>query len=455
MSLIELAKGTVERAVKEGASKAEVAVISTREALTRYTMNFIHQNVVSQDYSVNLMIIIEGNKIGTASVNSLEEETIRGGLERALKIAKVSRPDPDFKTLPEPKIIIPLKGIFYKETAEYTPEEMAGSVKTVIENALDYNKNVKWSAGSFTTSVVSSAIANSLGVEAETEYTNASIDVITRAQSVGLEGSGYSVKRARNVRELDPQTLALDAARDAVDSMNPKRILLGEYEAVFRPEAVSTFTDFLGRLGFSARVYQEGRSFLGGKMGTQVFDEKLTVWDNGRNLETLTPSAFDGEGVPKRALMLVNGGIPENLCYDTYNALKEGRESTGHALPKVVARAPGMSLPTNLVVSPGDASMDELIEETKRGVLITRLHYVNPIRTDLAIISGMTRDGIWLIENGEIKHATQQMRFTDSVLRILRNIDIIGDESTIEKTPTCTMPAMKTNLFKFTGHTEF
>jgi len=456
MSLLELAKKTVDRAVKEGAYQAEVKVYSLREALTRYTKNVIHQNVASQDYGVSLKVVVERNKVGMTSVNSLEEEAIQEGLRRALKIAKVSKPDPDFKTLPEPKAITPLRGIYYKETAEYTPEEMAEGVKRVIETAKDYDKNVRWSAGSFTTTVVGLAIANSLGVEAESKHTVASLEVITKAGPTGQEGSGYRVKRSRNVKEIDPGAVALDAARDAVESMNPKRIPLGEYEAVLRPEAVSTFLGFLGRLGFSARVYQEGRSFLRGKMGTQLFDEKLTIWDNGRDLRTLTPSAFDGEGVPKRGLMLVNGGVPENLCYDTYTALKEGKESTGHAIMRF-GRAffIDMPLPVNQVVSPGDASMDELIEETKRGVLITRFWYVNPIRWDLAVISGMTSDGIWLIENGEIKHASQQMRFTDSVLRALGNIDAIGDESTVEKTTNGTTPAIKVHRFRFTGHTEF
>jgi len=456
MSLAELTKKMVEQAVRGGAYQAEVTAFSMKEALTRYTKNVIHQNDASSDYGVGIKVVIDKNKIGGATVNSLNEKNILGGVEEALKIAKVSRPDPEFKTLPEPKTIVPLKGAFHKETAEYTPEEMAEGVKTVIENALAYNKNVKWSAGSFTVTTGVLAIANSLGVAAESEFSEASIDVITRAQSVGSEGSGFRVKRSRNVKELDFKAVALDAAKDAVDSMNAKQIPLGEYEAVFRPEAVSTFIGFLGRLGFSALVYQLGQSFLKDKLGTQLFDEKLTIWDNGRDLRTLSPMAFDGEGVRKKALMLVNGGVPENLCYDTYTALKEGRESTGHALPRFGRGFfGGMPMPMNQVISPGDASMDELIEETRKGVLVTRLHYVNAIRGDLGIISGMTSDGLWFIENGEIKHPLQQMRFTDSVLRVFRNLDALGDESTVEKTSICTTPAIKTALFKFTGQTEF
>lgn len=456
MSLLDTAEKTVDEAVKKGARQAEVAAFSVREALTRYTKNVIHQNVVSDDFGLVLKVVVEGNRIGSVAIDSKEKNAVSNGLEMALSMAKVSRPDPDFKTFPESKTIAPVKATYCKETAEFSPEDMALAVKTVIETALDQDKNVKWSAGAYTTTATKYCIANSLGVAAENDFTVAYLDTITRAQSTGQEGSGYRIKRSRDVKEIDPVTIAKDAAKDAVESMNPKQIPLGEYEAIFKPEAVSIFTGFLGRLGFSSKVYQQGQSFLRGKLGTLMFDEKLTLCDNGRDMNTLTPMASDGEGVPKRAVMLINCGVPENLCYDSYTALKENRESTGHALPKVGRGFfSEMPMPMNEVISSGDASIDELIEDTKRGVLITRLHYVNPTKPDQAIISGMTNDAMWLIEKGEIKHPTLQMRFTESVIRILGNIDLLGDKSTVEQTPSCTMPAIKTRFFRFTGHTEF
>ncbi|MBM3291958.1 TldD/PmbA family protein [Candidatus Bathyarchaeota archaeon] len=454
MSLLEINKRIVDEVIKRGAYQTEVISNSVKDTTTRFTKNAIHQNMASHNQAVSIKAILHEKKIGIALVNSLDKNTIINGIERAMSMAKVSPSDPDFKSLPDPKNVTPLKSIYYKETAEYDPEEKAKSVKLVIDTASDYNTNIKWSAGLFTTQVARLAIANSLGLGVETEYTNASLEVITRAQSTGSEGSGFAVKRVKNAKEIDFTQVALKAADDAVTTMNPQRIPLGEYEAIFRPEAGTLFTDYIGSIGFSSKSYNEGQSPLIGKLGTQLFDEKLTIWDNGRSLDTNIPQAFDGEGTPKRALMLLNGGVPENLCYDNYNALKQGRESTGHA-PISLGGPRDSPSPIHKIVDIGDASIDEMIEETRKGVLITRFWYVRTIRPDLGTISGMTCDGVWYIENGEIKHPSQQMRFTDSFVSILQNIRLIGKKSTNEITPSTTLPALKTAHFRFTGHTDF
>ncbi|MFP3950536.1 MAG: metallopeptidase TldD-related protein [Candidatus Bathyarchaeia archaeon] len=298
--------------------------------------------------------------------------------------------------------------------------------------------------------------AHSVRVEADTRYTQASFEVNTKAGEEASEGSGFAVERSKDVRALDFEEIASSAAEDAVNSIRPKTVPTGDYEAIFKPEAVSTFIMFMGMLGFSARANQEGYSFIGDKLGDRVFDEKLTVLDNGRDTSTLNASPFDGEGVPKRALMLVNRGVAENLCYDTYHALKTGKEGTGHALSKLGGAWYGdFPLPINQVVEPGDASLEEMIEETGRGVLITRLHYVNPIKRDKGIISGMTRDGTWYIEDGEVKHPVKVMRFTDSITRVLTEIRSMGDETTVKTLPYATSPAIHAGRFKFTGQSEF
>jgi predicted Zn-dependent protease len=273
---------------------------------------------------------------------------------------------------------------------------------------------------------------------------------------VDEDGSGYSTVFSHDVRDFDFEAMARKAAEDAVNSVRPKLIPIREYEAVFTPATVSTFTSFMGRLGFSARAYQDGYSCLTDRIGSQVFDEKLTVHDLGRSLETFNAMPFDGEGVPKGTLRLVNRGVPENLCYDNYTALKDGTESTGHALPKSGGFFfRGMPLPLNMVIEPGDATVDEMIEDTRRGVYITRLHYVNAIRRDLAVISGLTRDACWLIEDGEVKRPIKVMRFTDSVIKVMSAIDSIGDGSTVEMLPYGTLPAVKVSSFRFTGQSEF
>lgn len=456
MKLLDIAQSVVEEAVSKGATQAEASVYIADNDLARYTRNRIHQNVSTKNYYLNLDLVVGDKKLGSSAINSIEEDDLGTVVDRALKIAEVSTPDPDFESLPTPERIAPLKGIYKEETAKLSPEEIADGIKLAIDTAMDYDDGVKWSAGAFSRDVLNIAIANSLGVEAETRYTQASMEVNTKAGEDVGEGSGFAVERSKDVDTFDFEELALSAARDAVNSINPKTIPTGDYEAILKPEAVSTFTMFLGMLGFSARANQEGYSFIGDKLGSGVFDESLTILDNGRDVSTLNASPFDGEGVPKRALMLVNGGVAENLCYDTYHALKVDEESTGHALPKLGGAWYGdFPLPINQIVEPGDAGLDEMIEETDRGVLITRLHYVNPIKRDKGIISGMTRDGTWYIEDGEVKHPVKVMRFTDSIIRVLTDIVSIGNESTVKTLPYATSPAIHASRFKFTGQSEF
>ena len=456
MSLIDIARKAVEKAEKLGARQAEATVAASNSALTRYTHNAIHQNVAWDNYTLNMEVVVGRNKMGATTIKTLEDAAIDKAIETALNIARISTPDPDFNSYAEPKNIDPLPGIYVKKTAEVTPEERVETVQTIIQTALDYNKQVTWSVGAYQVDDLNYAVANSLGVAAETKYTRGSLDVVTKAGDDEVQGSGYRTKRTRDVSEFDPVELAQGAAKDAVNSIKPETIPIGDYEAVLTPAAVATFTGFIGRLGFSARAYQDGYSFVTDKIGSQVFDEKLTLVDRGRSLDTIGALPFDGDGVPKGTLSLVNNGIAENLCYDTYTALKDGTESTGHAsLKSGGGFGRGYPSPGNLVMETGSASVDEMIEDTKRGVLLSRLHYVNPIRRDKAVISGLTRDACWLIENGEIKHPIKVMRFTDSVIRVMNGIDHIGDKSTVAKTPGATLPTVKVAGFRFTGQSEF
>ncbi len=455
MQLLEIARKTIEKAEMKGASQAEATVVVADSALTRFTRNAIHQNVAQRKYNLNLEVVVNGNRRGSTALNSLNDADIDESLNSVMKIAKVSTPDPDFVSLPEPLEIAPLPEIYNRRTAGVTPEDRVDGVQSLIETALDHDKRVRWSTGAYTMENCTYAMANSLGVEAETAYTRASVDIVVKAGG-SEDGSGYSAKYSRDVGDFDFEAMARSAAEDAVKSVGPELIPTGEYEAVFTPVTVSTFTGFMGRLGFSARAHQDGYSCLTDKIGSQVFDEKLTINDMGRSLATFNAMPFDGEGVPKGTLRLVNRGVPENLCYDSYTALKDGLESTGHALPKSGGFFfRGMPLPLNMVVESGDATVEEMIEDTKKGVYLTRLHYVNAIRRDLAVISGLTRDACWLIEDGEVKHPIKVMRFTDSVIRVMSGIDAIGDNSTVEMLPYGTLPAIKVSSFRFTGQSEF
>lgn len=459
-ALRHLADNTIEKASKLGASQVQAVVYVVDDAGTRFAHNFIHQNVTSRDLGVHVTVVVEKNKVGSALVRSLEPAEVEKGVGTAVKAAKVSKPNPDFKTLPSPKKIAPLAGLYVESTAKLEPERKAESIGVIVNTAKDYDKRIKSVFGYFANSGIGIVVANSLGINEGMEFSMATVETITMAEENGSEGRGFSSGLSRDVSELDFKALARESATGSVNSLKPKKLDVGEYEAILKPNASSTLIGSFGRIGFSAESYQENRSFLMGRLGDQVFDEKLSILDNGRDKSTPSASAFDGEGVPKKALMLINHGVAENLCYDSYTAGKEGKESTGHA-PLGIGRMGGPG-PTNMIVEPGDCSLDELIEDTKRGLLITRFHYTGIVRPDLAIITGTTSDGTWFIENGEIKHPVLNLRFTESMLKTFGEISGVGNESTVKKTGgwggvgvAINLPAIKLKSFRITGQTEF
>jgi predicted Zn-dependent protease len=191
----------------------------------------------------------------------------------------------------------------------------------------------------------------------------------------------------------------------------------------------------------------------------------MVVIDDGTNELSLTSTPFDGEGVPKKKLTLIQNGVTSSLCYNTYYAMKEGIESTGHC-PNKIDRMDGSifkgPLPMNQIIEPGDTSEENMISDVKEGLLITRMHYVTVIDENKATLSGMTRDGTWFIEDGEIQHPVKNLRFLDSMLRVFSKVDSIGNSLTLEGRlrehsgllSSITAPAIKLPSMRFTGQTQ-
>jgi predicted Zn-dependent protease len=207
--------------------------------------------------------------------------------------------------------------------------------------------------------------------------------------------------------------------------------------------------------GFSAVAMQEGRSFMVGKIGQQVVDPRVSIWDDGLSPAGL-PVPFDFEGVPKRRVNLIEKGIARGVVYDSYRAGKENKPSTGHALPAPNAFGP---MPLNPFFGPGDSTLDEMIAGTQRGLYVTRFHYNRPVDPKRVIITGMTRDGTFLIENGEIAYPVKNLRFTQSYLDALNTVEAIGRRpkllSGMFGVGGASVPALKLGKFRFTGATEF
>jgi len=192
-------------------------------------------------------------------------------------------------------------------------------------------------------------------------------------------------------------------------------------------------------------------------LNEQVFDEKLSVKDDAKDSATLYALPIDGEGVPKKLAHLVNKGVvsEKSICYDSFTAGKEkGKKSTGHSMPPIGSFYPyPRPLPINLIINAGDASIDEMVSETKHGIFVTRFHYTNPAEPAKAVLTGLTRDGTFLIEKGEITKPIMNLRYTDSMLSALKDIKMIGEKREIIDDTTA--PALGLRKLRFSGVTEY
>lgn len=429
------------------ADQTEVLITSGDSHLTRFATNTIHQNVSETNATVRVRSIVD-RKTGVASGTKLSDEALRNLVERAETVARFQKQNPEFRSLPEPR---PIQGVdaYVEATASFKPRQRAEGVESILklsrENDLD-------AAGAFATEAQEILVANSLGVSSYFCSTVASVMSVI----MGKTGSGYGAAAAIDVSDLDPTKVGRTAIDKALRSANPTGIEPGEYTVILEEEAVADMVFFLGYLGMGALSVQEGRSFMAGKLGERVTGEQITIWDDGHDPRGI-PLPFDFEGVAKEKVVLIEDGIARNVVYDSFTASREeGRHSTGHSLPAPNTLGP---IPINLFMSTGTATKEEMLASTERGIWVTRFHYTNPVHPVKTILTGMTRDGTFLIENGTITRPLKNLRFTQSILEALANVEALGRDVKLVKDEwnafgTCT-PAAKIRNFRFTGTTEF
>ncbi|MHA1616156.1 MAG: TldD/PmbA family protein [Candidatus Njordarchaeales archaeon] len=451
-TLLDFCEKVINKALEIGATQAEVRVINFRRYLTRFANSYIHQNTGETNSSITLRFVL-GKRIGTVSINELSEENIDKLVKTGLKVAKVQEENPEFVSLPEPEPVPELKEIFVKKTSECSADTRAELVKELITTAHNFSPKVHSVAGALSTSQIEITVTNSLGIQAYSKATLASVNTNIIARENGVEGFGYAAFSSHNIDEIDPTKIGLEAAERAVNSLGAKKIDLGEYEVILNPYAIATAMVYAGMNGFNARAVQDGLSFMLDLRGKKAFFENLTIWDDGLDLRGIA-FPFDMEGVPKKKVVLVEKGVPKNVVYDSYTAHKESKKSTGHA-------ASYGPMPTHVFIAPGDSSLEEMISETKKGLLVTRFHYVRTVHARKLVITGMTRDGTWLIENGEIKTPVKNLRFTESLLRTFSHIQLMSKETRrvglgiLYGLGSVVTPYLKIEKFQFTGVTEY
>ncbi len=430
-----------------GLSKAgdtEVSVVGGTSALTRFANNTIHQNVAEEDLSVTVRAV-EGKRIGIASSNDTSTAGLRKLAETALEVARNQPETPDFAGLPEGRPIAEVQ-VYSRETAAVTPASRATAAAEIIKPAASADSVA---SGTVSNENAEFAVANSRGVHAAFRSTEFSVSAVIEKGG----GAGYAAGVSWTTRRVNVQRIGATALQKCLDSENPQPVEPGEYTVVLEPQAVGDLISYFAYMALGAQAFVEKRSYLSGRIGQKVMHESVSIWDDGLNINAM-PVPFDYEGMPKQRVELIQSGTARGVVYDTHYGAKTGAGSTGHALPPGFAGGP---LPTNLLMEPGTSSLEEMIRSTERGLLVTRFHYVNIADPVRAVLTGLTRDGTFLIDAGRVSHPVRNLRFTESIPRAFSDVEALSlDRTLVPGMLSATLvPAAKLASFRFTGTTEF
>ncbi len=447
-------KKIVDLALKySDADQIGVLILNHEQALTRFANNHIHQNVKESDSTVSIQVVF-GKKIGFASTNSLVPQKIRETVKWAEEIARFQRENRDFVSLPKVKKS-EYRNVetFSKQTARFSNSDRAQAVAEIVDVAKEYSLTA---FGSVSNGAAEVCVSNSLGTFA---YAICD-DLFCNIVMAGKNSTGYTQSGTRNIDEIDFRSLAETSAEKAIMSADPIKIAPGEYTTIFEPLAASEFLDFLGNYAFNGRIFEEGRSYLSGKLGSKIVDDKIAITDDPYRKKGFA-FPFDFEGEPKKKLVLIDRGIAKNVVYDSLTASKSGKKSTGHAL---TAPNPFGPVPLHMTMKGGNKGFKEMVNETKRGILVTRFHYTNIIDPYKLVFTGMTRDGTFLIENGQITKGIKNLRFTENIISCLNRLDDVSKKSAlVAREPGygsrfatgVIVPSIKIRNFAFTSTTEF
>lgn len=422
------------------ADQTEIVVVGVDSALTRFANSGIHQNVAERSVQVRVRAIV-GKRAGVATTNDLSESALARLLERAVEAARRQPEDPDLPDLPAP---LPGKPVpsFSQNTADCSPEVRARMVRPICALAVEHGLKASGACSIETTEI---GIANSRGVRRHELRSSAGLLTVI----LDDEGSGYAERTARDVDAIDAEALGREAVDKAVRSRGAALVEPGEYPVVLEAYAVGEMLTYLAYMGFGALALQEGTSFLRGRLGQQIVDARISVSDDAHTPLGL-PASFDYEGVPTRRVGLIEKGVGAGVVYDTRTAAQENKPSTGHALPAPSTFGP---FPSHLTMDGGETPRAELAKGIERGLWVTRFNYVNVVKSDRAVLTGLTKDGTFLIENGEVTRPVKNLRFTQGVLEAWSGLRALGAERRLMEGwgGAVLAPDMQLDRFRFTG----
>ena len=450
------------------ADEVEAIFTSSHFALTRFANNTIHQNVEEENSIVSIRTNFAG-RTARATANQFDDGSLRRAVVASENLARVQAADPELLSMPtaeEANSGHENVGDtrFFAETAAITPAHRAEVVKSIVSIA---GKHKLTTAGIYSTSESREGIFNSRGLANWHHQSLAEISITMLAE----DSSGWQKLNSLDVRNLDPARLAETAAQKAVESAHPREIAPGKYTVILEPAAVLDIVGFMF-WDYSGVAILDQRSFLNDRIGTRLFGENINICDDAAHpLQAGSP--FDGEGMRRHRVQLVENGVVKRVVYARSTAQKmknseyAGKvgpiEPTGHGFP--LPNEMG-EMPLNIVFEVPDKvfgepekpkSVEEMIASTERGVLVTRLWYIREVDPYEKIVTGMTRDGTFLVENGKVQGGLRNFRFNESLISMLSNVEAMSVpvRASGEESFDMVVPAMKVKEFNFTEATKF
>jgi len=442
------------------ADEVELLISSGSSALTRFANNTIHQNVSEENTQISVRVSF-GGRTARATTNKSDEGSLRRVVQSAEALARVQHDDPDLLPMPAAEeakpngLVAPAR--HFENTARLTPQDRAAAVGQMVDVA---KRNRLTTAGVYSSSEVVEGIFNSRGVSHWYEQTLAEVSITMLADT----SSGWQKANSPDAQQVDHIHMAEVAAQKAIDSPHPAELPPGKYTVVLEPSAVLDAVGFMF-WDFGGSALLEQRSFLNDRIGKQLFGENITVWDDVYH-PLQVGATFDGEGMPRRRIKLIERGIVKAVTYARSSARRMTTSELAGNVGPVMATGHGFALPNeigeapmNLVFEASGArhSLAQMIASTGRGLLVTRLWYIREVDPYEKILTGMTRDGTFLIEDGKVQRGVRNFRFNESLIHLLQNVEALGDpvRASGEESMDMVVPAMKVRDFNFTEVTRF
>ena len=444
------------------ADEVEVFVSGGQFALTRFANNVIHQNVAEENHVVSVRTVF-GGRTARAFTNKFDDESLRQAVKASESLAKVQHPDPDLLPMPDSAEAAGgnqsshMPSRHFEQTAAITPEIRADGVRKIVGVADQHHLTT---AGVYSSGDSFEGIFNSRGLSTWHTQTSAEVSITM----LGQDSSGWQKANSPDVGNLDPLKLAETAAKKAVDSAHPREIPAGKYTVILEPAAVLDIVGFMF-WDYSGMAILDQRSFLTGRIGTKLFGGNITIWDDVIHpLQAGSP--FDGEGVTRQKVALVESGVVKRVVYARATAARMRSSDYKDNVGTLAATGHGFLLPNemgemplNIVFAPvGDPqTVAQMIASTERGILVTRLWYIREVEPFEKMLTGMTRDGTFLVENGRVQGGVRNFRFNESLIHMLSSVEAMSApvRSCGEESFDMVVPAMKVREFNFTEVTKF